>query len=207
MLSNKEIILFSGGVDSAVLLKWLLINTNTDYLVIFLNHNNNNIQEKKADKLINIFKIKFRDFEYIKLKFNIKTDKRFDLMVDQVLLFLTGILCYERNIEKVWMGHFSYCSFHHYQFNNKIDNFWYNGELIPFIQSFSKASDSLLKPKLMLPSQVYEGKHLDSFINKKTAYDYLDKEIQEKTRSCYTKNKNFCGTCYKCNQYKLFGIK
>ena len=185
MLSNKEIILFSGGVDSAVLLKWLLINTNTDYLVIFLNHNNNNIQEKKADKLINIFKIKFRDFEYIKLKFNIKTDKRFDLMVDQVLLFLTGILCYERNIEKVWMGHFSYCSFHHYQFNNKIDNFWYNGELIPFIQSFSKASDSLLK----------------------TAYDYLDKEIQEKTRSCYTKNKNFCGTCYKCNQYKLFGIK
>ena len=74
MLSNKEIILFSGGVDSAVLLKWLLINTNTDYLVIFLNHNNNNIQEKKADKLINIFKIKFRDFEYIKLKFNIKTD-------------------------------------------------------------------------------------------------------------------------------------
>jgi 7-cyano-7-deazaguanine synthase in queuosine biosynthesis len=73
MLANKEIILFSGGVDSAVLLKWLLVNTNTDYLVIFINlQDNNNIQEKRVDKLIKIFKTKFRNFEFIKIKISHK---------------------------------------------------------------------------------------------------------------------------------------
>tara|TARA_R110002126_G_scaffold236415_1_gene380000 strand:- start:27 stop:650 length:624 start_codon:yes stop_codon:yes gene_type:complete len=207
MVHNKEIILFSGGVDSAVLLKWLLVNTNKDYLVIFINLQDINIQEKRVEKLIKIFKTKFRDFEFIKMKFHIKTDKFFSDMVDQVILSLTGIMCFQRNLENVWMGHFSYCSLHHYQFNNKIDQFWYNGELPPFLESFPKASNSSIKPKLKLPSQVNQGTHLDSFVSKKMAYDYLDKEIQKYVRSCYTKEHSFCGTCYKCKQYQLFGIQ
>lgn len=207
MLANKEIILFSGGVDSSVLLKWLLINTTTDYAVVFINLNDADIQENRVEKLVKIYKNKFRDFEFIKIKFQIKTDKAFDQMIDQVLLFLTGIICFRQGLEKVWLGHFSYCSFHHYQFNNKVDQFWYNNELPPFLESFPKASQCSIKPKLMLPSHVYQGKHLDSFQTKKIAYDYLDKEIQEHTRSCYHFEESFCGVCYKCKQYERFGIK
>lgn len=59
----------------------------------------------------------------------------------------------------------------------------------------------------MLPSHVYQGKHLDSFSSKKIAYNYLDKEIQEHIRSCFDMEKDFCGICYKCKQYEMFGIK
>lgn len=144
MLANKEIILFSGGVDSAVLLKWLLINTTTDYAVVFIDIDDADIQNKRVEELVKIYKNKFRDFEFIKIKFQIKTDKAFDQMGEQVRLFLIGIICFRQGLEKVWMGHFSYCSFHHYQFNNKVDQFLYNGELPPFLESFQKLLNVVL---------------------------------------------------------------
>lgn len=217
MLSKKELILFSGGIDSAVLLKWLLINTTTDFIVTYINMGvnkqmqaRNKIQNERVNTLIPLFK-KIRDFEFIEIDFNIYQDKEFKAYDDQTALYLVSFLSAMHLNSSVWLGHFSYCSYHHYEWNNKIDSLFYNETLKHYLNAYNNAlsietEENLPLLKLNLPSKIYKGKELDSFPNKKAAFDYLNQDMKKLIRSCLHPNKILCGECYKCQQYIKFKI-
>jgi len=211
-MKDKSIVLFSGGVESTVLLKWLLLNSNIELHVLYikLKYFNGGItdryleQDKIVKKSIKYFKKNYRYFKFQTIDFKVDQDG-FEPLDEYLCYSFAGYIAAINNIEHVWFGHFTYCSLTSIQFNKRVEKEYYDKSYIdPFLNFWP---NQLLKKdiKIHIPSRDYGGKEMDTFVSKLHAFQYLENDLQKLVRSCFGKEK-FCGKCKKCLHYKFYGI-
>lgn len=214
---KEELLLFSGGLDSTVLLKFFLKDTNKKLRVVYNKLGYDNLandrlieQNKAADNILNYFYKKYRHFEYsyMNIDFSFYRREIHQLWLDdQWNAFLSGILCRDYNIETVWLAYFSY----NYNNRKKLKGdtaYWYHdGSLDKILKiGYQLGTNKECNAKLCLPFYAFKGTLIDSLKTKKEAYDYLEPELQKMIRSCFGKEK-FCGKCFKCETYIKEKIK
>lgn len=197
-MSNKEVLLFSGGPDSTVVLQYLLNKGDIDLTVVHAKlvwqHSsliNSQIQKEHVLKIINHYRNKGYKFQYLEpsltfIQGNTWSD-------DQWSCFFGAMVCKGLGIDRMWSGYF------HYTNQNRI-NLKGHGHDWAFDGSMQQHCDIVspdFKIKYTNPYLEFNGTEIDAINNKKEAFEYLDPEVRTMVRSCYASVK-FCGTCYKC---------
>lgn len=213
------LLLFSGGVESTVLLKYFLKDTNELIHVLYTKLGYDDLSKKRileqtkaATNILNFFKKQYRDFNYSSLSLNLNNIFRnqnnigfgFD---EQWNIFFASMYAKLLNINNIWIGHFSYNYEARKDFNLPPDNWYIDGTLEKYALLGSALDFNFYKDlKINFPSRNFKKKDIDSLKSKKEAFDYLEPELQVMVRSCEGEEK-FCGKCYKCTQYIKYKIK
>tara|TARA_R110000737_G_scaffold294193_1_gene300806 strand:+ start:504 stop:1160 length:657 start_codon:yes stop_codon:yes gene_type:complete len=202
-MSTKELLLYSGGPDSSVLLKYFL-EQKKDILVVYVDMGwcnevqpSQKIQEKRVDKLIKYYKKKYGEFDFIKagITLNIPNCKSTFGTDDQWGAFLGAVLCCSYNIKRIWCASFSY-NWANRTALGKTPPYWFLN-MKPYLDRGTLNDPNFKDLQYTIPKFFYNGKKIDKFKTKKEAFNYLDPKVQLLVRSCYSEEK-FCGECYKC---------
>ena len=209
------LLLFSGGVESTVLLKHFLKSTDELIYVLYTELGYDDVSKKRifeqtkaATNVLNYFEKNYRDFKYGSVKLNLNNINReqnikngfgFD---EQWNLFFAGMYAKLLDIENIWIAEFSYCNTHSTK-TRGYPAYWYHDGTLEKFSSFGLGLDwnKISKLKINFPSKNFKKEGIDSFISKKEAFDYLEPELKKLIRSCEGEEK-FCGKCGKCVQYK-----
>jgi 7-cyano-7-deazaguanine synthase in queuosine biosynthesis len=214
------LLLFSGGVESTVLLKYFLKETNELIYILYTELGYENIlkkrkteQTKAATDILNYFKKNYRDFNYgtVKLELNnvtaqqqLKNGFGFD---EQWNIFFASMYAKLNGIQNIWIGQFSYNDYHRIEFNLDPLSWYYDGTLEKYALLGSRLDFNFFKDlKINFPSRNFKKEGIDSFKTKKEAFNYLEPELKKMVRSCEGEEK-FCGKCFKCAQYIKYGIQ
>jgi 7-cyano-7-deazaguanine synthase in queuosine biosynthesis len=213
------LLLFSGGVESTVLFKYFLKETNELIYILYTELGYDDIakkrtieQTKAATDILNYFKKNYRDFNYgtAKLYLNnvirqqLKNGFGFD---DQWNIFFASIYAKLNGIQNIWIGQFSYNDYHRIEFNLDPLDWFYDGTLEKYALLGTGLDFNFSKGlKINFPSRNFKNQGIDSFKSKKEAFNYLEPELQKMVRSCEGEEK-FCGKCFKCTQYIKYGMK
>lgn len=214
------LLLFSGGVESTVLLKYFLKDTKELIYVLYTELGYDDVSKKRtkeqtkaATNVLNYLKNNYRDFNYGTVKLNLNNISRqqhlkngfgFD---EQWNLFFASIYAKINGIHNVWIGHFSYNYEARKDLNLPPDNWYIDGTLEKYALLGSVLDFNFCKDlKINFPSKNFKKQEIDSFKSKKEAFDYLEPKLQAMIRSCEGEEK-FCGKCMKCTQYIKYGIK
>jgi 7-cyano-7-deazaguanine synthase in queuosine biosynthesis len=214
------LLLFSGGVESTVLLKYFLKDTDKLIHVLYTKLGYDDVSKKRlleqtkaATDILNYLKIKYRDFNYSSLELNlnninrkqqIKTGFGFD---EQWNIFFASMYAKLNNINDIWIGQFSYNDYARIEFNLEPLSWFYDGTLEKYALLGSGLDFDFFKNlKINFPSRNFKKECIDSFTSKKEAFDYLEPELKKLIRSCEGEEK-FCGKCFKCTQYIKYGMK
>jgi len=221
MHKEQELILFSGGVDSTILLEsFLKEKRNVAVLYNQLGYNLSTqpripLQNETVTKILTYFKQQGYDFEYINagLYLNIPARKPGSGGTDtddQYNALLAGMVCRALNIKKIYSGIFTYTDINRIKMLSE-NSFWYfSGEMEEFIQYGTGNHPYYKDIKYLTPmhKEIPEFlKKLDNRLSsKKEAFNYLNPELRKLVRSCNTE-LFFCGNCYKCQTYIEHDIK
>jgi 7-cyano-7-deazaguanine synthase in queuosine biosynthesis len=214
------LLLFSGGVESTVLLKHFLKDTNELIYVLYTELGYDEISKKRtteqtkaATNVLNYLKKNYKDFNYstVKLKLNnvtrqqhLKNGFGFD---EQWNIFFASMYAKLNGIKNIWIGQFSYNDYHRIEFNLGSLSWYYDGTLEKYALLGSGLDFNFFKDlKINFPSRNFKKQGIDSFKSKKEAFDYLEPELQILVRSCEGEEK-FCGKCFKCTQYIKYEMK
>jgi len=211
------LLLYSGGVDSNVLLKYCLERQSSPLKVIYIEIGNCKLgkeriqeQNKAVQKCINYFMKNYRKFDFNTVKLEINIPEFDDLWGagvswtdDQWCAFFAGRICELTQIKKVLSGHFTYNSLMGILQHQRVDYWYYDNSLVDIFKSqiFKNKEDF----HYIFP-HMYLGKDIDQFKTKLEAWNYLDKEIQENLRVCES-NVFHCGKCKKCLHLSYHGIR
>jgi hypothetical protein len=214
---EKELVLFSGGPDSALLLQYFLeqkknihvVYNECNYHVERLH--NTAIQTKVVAECLNLFRKKYGHFDYTPAGIYLGMPNDMNLRYgsdDQWNVFLASLICRQYGIKKIWCGSFTYNDQNRDLFNVP-EPFWMTQEYMqPYING------AVLNPEerniqYLTPRKFYKGTEIDSIKTKKEAWDYLDKELQQIVRSCVSEEEGvvFCGKCHKCTRLIYYKIK
>lgn len=210
------LLLYSGGVDSNVLLKYCLEKQTIPLKVVYIeigNCKNGKArileQNKAVEKCLNHLKKNYRTFDFntIKLELNIpefdNPKDGFFWKDDQWCAFFAGRICESTQIKKVLSGHFTYNSLMGILHSQRVDFWYYDNSLVDIFRSqISKNKEDF---HYIFPHQ-YLGKEIDQFRTKLEAWNYLDKEIQENLRVCES-DVFHCGKCIKCLHLAHYNIR
>lgn len=215
---KEELVLFSGGVDSTVLLKYFLKDTNKLIRVAYnqLGYDNNaqaRIKEQNivAKAILKYLFKKYRAFEYttMDINFSFIRGKYNYWLDDQWNCFLAGIICRKYNIDNVWLAHYGYNTNYRMNVLKKTKAEWlHNGSLNKILQMGYTLGDEQIKNtnlKVIFPYHFY-GKEIDYLKTKREAYDYLEPDLQKLVRSC-ERAEAFCGKCTKCKMFISYGME
>jgi len=212
---KKELILFSGGVDSTVLLKFFL-KKNKNLLVLYNDlswcHNASprlKIQKKKVLLLIDYFKKNYKDFEFTTsgIFLNLPYEPKLQFGTDdQWNVFLASIICRMYGIKKIWAASFSYGWNNRKMFNLPPPLWFTQKNMQHWINSATLNDNNFKDLQFLIPKFYYQGKEIDSLETKKEAWDYLENSLKKLVRSCVS-DLDFCGKCYKCDTYILHKLK
>ena len=214
------LLLFSGGVESTVLLKYFLKDSDKLVYVLYTELGYDNISKKRtieqtkaATNILNYLKDNYRDFNYGTVKLNLNNIDRqqhikngfgFD---EQWNIFFASMYAKLHGIKDIWIGQFSYNDYHRMEFNLDPLTWYYDGTLEKYALLGSALDFNFSKDlKINFPSRNFKKQGIDSFKTKKEAFDYLEPELRTMIRSCEGEEK-FCGKCFKCTQYIKYGIK
>jgi hypothetical protein len=212
--------LFSGGVESTVLLKYFLKETKEIVHVLNTELGYDDFtkprlveQKKAAYGILDYFKKNYRDFNFSSVQLNLNNinalqQKELGFGYDeQWNIFFASMYAKIYRIKNIWLGEFSYCNIHSTK-TRGYPAFWYHdGTLEKYALLGSNLDFNFCKDlKINFPSKNFNNQGIDSFKSKKEAFDYLEPELQILVRSCYGEKK-FCGTCGKCIQYKELKIR
>jgi 7-cyano-7-deazaguanine synthase in queuosine biosynthesis len=209
------LILFSGGVESTVLLKHLLKNTDELIHVLFTKLGYDNVsknrvpeQVKAATNVLEYLQKNYRNFNYSTAELNLNNITRkqqeengfgFD---EQWNIFFASLYARLHGITDIWIGQFSYNDTHRLEYNLPPLSWFYNGTIEKYALLGTGLDFNFYKElKINFPSRNFKNQGIDSFNSKKEAFDYLEPELQKMVRSCEGTEK-FCGKCIKCIQYK-----
>ena len=213
---EKELVLFSGGPDSSVLLKYFLEQKKNVHVFYNENNyhlgklNNTSIQNKVAMECLNFFRKKYGHFDYTQggIFLGIPNDGNLRFgSDDQWNVFLASLVCKHYGIKKIWYGSFTYNKQNREVFNMK-EPFWLSQEYMQPIINAAIPEPEERKIQFLIPKDFYKGTEIDKLKDKKEAWDYLDKELQEIVRSCVSEdNIVFCGKCHKCTSLIHYKIK
>jgi hypothetical protein len=210
------LLLYSGGVDSNVLLKYCLEKQSSPLKVIYIEighckFGKERIQEqnKAVQKCISHFQKNYRKFDFNTVKFELNIPE-FDnggtgsfWTDDQWCAFFAGRICETTQIKIVLIGHFTYNSLIGILQHQRVDYWYYDNSLIDIFKSqiFKNKEDF----HYIFP-HTYLGKDIDQFKTKLEAWNYLDKELQENLRVCES-DVFHCGKCKKCLHLSYYGIR
>ena len=214
------LLLFSGGIESTVLLKHFLKDTNELVYVLHTSLGYDNLSKKRtteqikaATNVLNYLKKNYRDFNYGTIKLNLnnintlqqqKSGFGYD---EQWNIFFASMYAKLHGIKNIWIGQFSYNDHHRIEFNLDPLDWYYDGTLEKYALLGSGLDFNFCKDlKINFPSRNFKKQGIDSFKSKKEAFNYLEPELQTMIRSCEGEEK-FCGKCFKCDQYIKYGIK
>jgi len=214
------LLLFSGGIESTLLLKYFLEKTDTLIHILYTELNYDELSKKRikeqtiaATNVLNYFRKNYRNFNYSTVKLDLNNINRqshlkngfgFD---EQWNIFFGSMYAKLLGINKIWIGHFTYNYQCRQDFNLDPDNWYIDGTLEKYALAglafdFKKMSEI----KICFPSKDFKNTNIDAIRSKKEAFDYLEPELRKLVRSCQGEDK-FCGKCMKCLQYKKYGIK
>jgi hypothetical protein len=214
------LLLFSGGVESTVLLKYFLKETNKLIFVLYTELGYDDVSKKRtieqtkaATNVLNYLKNNYRDFNYSSVKLNLNNVTRIQQLHngfgfdEQWNIFFGSIYAKLNGIKNIWIGQFSYNDTHRIEFNLEPLKWYYDGTLEKYALLGSGMDFNFFQDlKINFPSKNFKKEGIDSFKSKKEAFDYLEPELQAMIRSCEGEEK-FCGKCLKCTQYIKYGIK
>jgi len=209
-MSKKELVLFSGGPDSTVLLKQFLEEKRNIH-VLYINmgwslelQKRNKLQRKSVINIINYLRLKYGYFDFSESEINVNLP--FSLMEhfgkdDQWCVFLASFFCKAFQYKKIWLGHFTFnvANGSIFRKHDPRGSWYENGSLYYYVKIAFRNDPIYKKIKICIPLNVYKGKGIDRFKDKKEAWDYLDKDLKNMVRSCIG-DKLFCGECNKCKQ-------
>lgn len=215
---DKKLLLFSGGVESTVLLKYFL--KETDYSIHILYNQLGYCdffkkkipeQNKASNNVLNYFKKNYRDFDYSTTKIDLdvtiqqQMDKGFGFD-EQWNMFFAGMYAKIFGIKDIWIAEFSYVNVHGTKMRG-YPAYWFHDGTLEKYMSLGLALDwnYMSNIKINFPSKNFNKTGIDSFNSKKEAFDYLEPELRKLVRSCEREEK-FCGECYKCILYKELNI-
>ena len=203
---EKELLLYSGGPDSTVLLKYFLtIKKPLIVLHIQMGWCNElqprlKTQKKRVDKLIKYFKKKYYNFEYIDagIFLNLPYQSFKFGSDDQWCAFIGALVCKVHNLKKMWHASFSYNWDNRINFGKEIPYWLLQGNMNYYLNAanFSTKTDI----QFCIPKFFYNRKEIDQFKTKKEAWNYLEPELKKLVRSCES-GFTFCGKCYKCQTW------
>jgi hypothetical protein len=209
-MKEPELVLFSGGPDSTILLNYLLKKKkNIHVLYIQLGYNVFNqqripLQNIAVTKILTYFKEKGFNFNYINsgLFLNVPSDPSLNSFGtdDQWSVFLAGVICRMYNIKKIWAGFYSYTYDNRKELLGYGPDWIFDGSLNEYIKYGTLGDPNFKDIQYLTPRSVFNRTEIDSFKTKKEAFDSLDTELKKMVRSCY-ENVKFCGQCYKCKTY------
>jgi hypothetical protein len=214
------LLLYSGGVESTILLKYFLKDTNKLIHVLYTKLGYDDLsrkripeQTKAATNVLNYLKNKYRDFNFSSLELNLNNVVRsqqiekgfgFD---EQWNIFFASVYAKLNGIKDIWIGQFSYNDHHRIEFNLDPLSWYYDGTLEKYALLGSGLDFNFCKDlKINFPSRNFKKQGIDSFKSKKEAFNYLEPELQGMVRSCEGEEK-FCGKCFKCTQYIKYEMK
>ena len=214
------LLLFSGGVESTVLLKYFLKETDTLVYVLYTELGYDEVSQKKipeqtksVNQILNYFKKNYRDFNYGTVKLNLNKINRMQQSYsgfgfdEQWNIFFASIHARLNGINNIWIGQFSYNDYHRIEYGLEPLSWFYDGTLEKYALLGSCLDFNFFKDlKINFPSRNFKKQGIDSFKTKKEAFDYLEPELQTMIRSCEGEEK-FCGKCFKCTQYIKYGMK
>lgn len=214
------LLLFSGGVESTVLLKYFLKNTNSLIYVLYtrLGYDNFAIdrikeQDIAVEKILNIYQNKYRSFNYGSADVYLNnisrehTDKKGFGYDEQWNCFFASMYARMLNIKEIWLGLFTYSHKERVKNGSHFQSWFYDGTFEKYASLGSCLDYNFTKDLLIkFPAKEFKGMGIDSLKSKKEAWDYIDEEVRPWVRSCWSKEK-FCGKCYKCVSYINSGIK
>lgn len=213
------LLLFSGGIESTVLLKYFLKDTNKLIHVLYTKLGYDDLSKKRiveqtkaATNVLNFLKKKYRDFNYSSLDLNLNNITRNKNNIcfgydEQWNIFFGSMYAKLYNIKDIWIGQFSCNDIHRTEFNLQPLNWYYDGTLEKYALLGSGLDFNFCKDlKINFPSKNFKKQGIDSFVSKKEVFDYLEPELQKIVRSCEGEEK-FCGKCFKCEQYIKYGMK
>lgn len=213
------LLLFSGGVESTVLLKYFLKETkeivhvlNTELGYADFTKPRLIKQKKAAYSILDYFKKNYRDFNFSSVQLNLNNinmlqhEKAGFGYDEQWNIFFASMFAKINNIKNIWLGEFSFCNIHSTK-TRGYPAFWYHDGTLEKYALLGVGLDfNFFKDlKINFPSKNFNKKGIDAFNSKKEAFDYLEPALKKMIRSCEGEKK-FCGKCGKCIQYKELKI-
>lgn len=208
-MSSTDLILFSGGPDSTILLKNFL-EQGKKVRVLYIEmgwalreHAKIKHQNKAVDDILNYMKNKYGDFEYsqasIFTSLDEECDEKYFAKDHQWCAFFGSMFCNNYNIKRMWTGHFTYT----YQPVEGGD--YLTGEGLEFWMN--SATKLLYKPaEYCTPRSMFKGKGLDKYKNINEAWDSLEMDLKKMVRSCIS-DQWYCGKCIKCLTSKKYNLR
>jgi hypothetical protein len=213
-MDTTDLILFSGGPDSTILLKYFL-EQKKKVRVLYIEMGWDVNERQKADEQAKAVKSvleymyeKYGDFHYshasIFASLNNPDREKYFAKDHEWCAFFGSMFCHNYNIPRMWTGNFSYTNevVKSRDGEDTEDNL--NGEgLSMWMECATKFSS---KPaEYCTPRLNFAGKELDAFKTKKEAWDSLEMDLKKLVRSCIS-DQWYCGECFKCQtaqKYKL----
>jgi hypothetical protein len=203
-MRDTELLLFSGGPDSTILLKDLL-QKKKKVRVLYIEMGwamrtqyRIDLQNKAVENILGYIKSNYGDFNYSQARILTTMDEENEENYfgtdDQWCAFFGAMFCKTYNIKRMWTGNFSCTEQVVRERDNKTQEWLYNESMKPYLDAGAMFSGDC---EYCTPKSVYNGTDIDRFKTKKEAWDSLEIELKNMVRSC-TSDKLFCGKCSKC---------
>jgi 7-cyano-7-deazaguanine synthase in queuosine biosynthesis len=215
---GKILLLFSGGTDSAVLLKYMLEN-KVDVSVLHVHTGWSTYDQKKLKRqaevvhnIINYYKKKYYAFPLYEATVKLDLSNLHPYLFakdEQWCHFFAGIYCRHLNIKDIWVGTFTYITKDIEKTSKGTFNYWmYDGQMYEYINYGTRNDWYCRDIKIHCPMTDFKEQGIDSFETKKEAFLYLDPEVRTMVKSChFSSDIEFCGECYKCQTDVAVGIR
>lgn len=213
-MSDTELILFSGGPDSTILLKHFL-EQRKKVRVLYIEMGwalrtqpRIKFQNIAANNVLNYLKDKYGNFEYsqasILTTLDEENEDKYFGTDHQWCAFFGSTFCNNYNIKRMWAGNYTYTDLVVQKRDGKSEDYLYSGGLDMWMKTATKFLND--PPKYCTPKSEYNGTGIDSFKNKKEAWDSLEMDLKKMVRSCVS-DKWFCGNCSKCWTSKEYNLR
>jgi hypothetical protein len=212
-MSATELILFSGGVDSTILLKHFLqqkIKVRVLYIEMgwaIKQQYKLELQNNVVGKVLNYMKNTYGDFEYSQATIGTSLDKdnedKYFAKDHQWCAFFGSMFCNNYNIKRMWTGNYSYTNRVVKNRDGNSEDYLNGKDLAMWMETATKFLNE--PPEYCTPRLNFNGYSIDRFKTKKEAWDSLEINLKKLVRSCISE-KWFCGKCSKCwtaKEYKL----
>tara|TARA_B100001939_G_scaffold148810_1_gene128789 strand:+ start:1473 stop:2174 length:702 start_codon:yes stop_codon:yes gene_type:complete len=225
MNKETELLLFSGGIDSTVLLKQFL-QEKRKVRVLYIEMGwakrmqpRIRLQNMTANNILHYMKEKYGDFEYsqatVMTSLNEENESTYFGTDNQWCAFYGGMFCQNYNIDRMWMGHYSFSDeiLRQKYTKHEKDTDSYGFHCEPGDYSKKKlgfyvdvgARLQNLNIEFCTPATVYKGEGIDRFKNKKESWDTLEIDLKKMVRSCLS-GEWHCNRCPKCNNHRKMKI-
>lgn len=215
---NKELLLFSGGVDSCVLLKYFLEETDKEIICLYVHCGQstreqltNPAQEKGVKRTLEHFKKHYRHFDFLEGKIELSIPHEANVWCRDPgwIIFIAALHAKAYRVKKIWHGTYSYIvrDFADMGYDSVYGppSFWYSGYLYQYVNYATQYDPNQRDMELCCPRTHFKGKGIDRFLTKREAVEYLEPELRPLVRSCYSADE-FCGRCKKCEHWIKVGI-